>query len=517
MRISLLLGAGASHDAGLPLTNALARDLVTKLNDEQPSSTSTQLLNSIYAAMVNFSAARGGNPLAAVNVETMFSAIRLLRDRKDHEAAPFVLNWVRLADGHGDGAPYGGDFLRARQLARGVAEAFGDSAGAGDNLLDAVREVVRSEIGGSVPREAFEELERSLLRALVDLLAHPADLSYLNPLLDLAEAQAGGLDVVTLNYDLTVETAAAQRGVEVTRGVEVRQPGADFDFSPRDRMIRLVKLHGSLDFYLETVEVPGGLPQKITKINQDPTDLMRDPALVIGQREKLETEGPTLALMRAFEDVMRRTDRLVIVGYSGGDAHVNAVIRDWINADTHRTIVVLDPYWPTLGFFEKRGFPYELNSYLGVQQDDETPRRLVVIRAAASVGLKEALTAEVELDPQPWFDVDATISGTTVTITVTNRGRSLGPTQFYAQPPVWNHPAVPYPREVRVLHPEASNDDQVYGAVNIPRMAAGETVSVEITYDAAEACPRWVLRITGAREIDRVTEIFDANGKFNER
>src|SRR5690606_27100802 len=134
--------------------------------------------------------------------------IRLLRSRHSHEAAPFVQAWVGSVDALDGEANPRFTYGRADEFERGVADAIGASRygrQSGDRLFKAVRDVVRDEIGSVATGARYAKLERELRRMLVDVLGQPVRLDYFSPILDLAESQPGGLDIVTLNYDLTIE------------------------------------------------------------------------------------------------------------------------------------------------------------------------------------------------------------------------------------------------------------------------------------------------------------------------
>jgi hypothetical protein len=72
----------------------------------------------------------------------------------------------------------------------------------------------------------------------------------------------------------------------------------------------------------------------------------RESAIVFGGRGKLRAEGPYLSLLAELEMVMTRVERLVIVGYSFRDDHVNEVIRRWTTERDSNRIVVIDPRFP---------------------------------------------------------------------------------------------------------------------------------------------------------------------------
>lgn len=76
-RITLLLGAGASVDAGLPLTVQLAERVLHEANSDSGRNW-VRALNFVYGSMVGYQSEDGSNPLQAVNIERLISAIRLL-------------------------------------------------------------------------------------------------------------------------------------------------------------------------------------------------------------------------------------------------------------------------------------------------------------------------------------------------------------------------------------------------------------------------------------------------------
>jgi hypothetical protein len=96
-RTAVLLGAGASRDGGLPITCELPEVVFRRPAHASDGSSRRPdrltALNFTYGAMVSHRTREGSDPHEAVNIETLISALRLLRKREDHEVAPFVLNW----------------------------------------------------------------------------------------------------------------------------------------------------------------------------------------------------------------------------------------------------------------------------------------------------------------------------------------------------------------------------------------------------------------------------------------
>jgi hypothetical protein len=358
-------------------------------------------LHVVYGAMVSHATEQGFSPLSAVNVERLVSAVRLLRDRRTHESAPFVASWrgsIEEVDEHplplndSDLAKHVGFERDLSFKISGLAEDIARIAGA-----------VVSPGDGST----FRTLEDQLLRRICTLLGEPTDVSYLRPLVELAAAQPGGLDITTLNYDRTVELAAEDASVPVDIGLDRWVPGLPIVFTPKDGQINLIKPHGSIDWVRVSSTsraLLDGHPlvRHRYHANSVPSPVVHRgtsdaPLIVIGDREKLETDGPTLPLMRAFEESLYRASNLLVAGYSFGDEHVNTVVRNWMAADPSRTIVILDPGWrarnpfaigPDTDLSMRDAIGFMASTSLSV-----SPGRVVVVRKTTRSGLSEALSA----------------------------------------------------------------------------------------------------------------------------
>jgi hypothetical protein len=221
------------------LADKLLAVLETDFNRFHPL---VRALNLVCGAMVGYHSRRGGSPREAVNVETMISALRLLKQRDVHEVAPFVVSWNDMTDRfslprysqHG------------HELQREVGRIVSDEHPSGKGLENLIRVIARDVVDSSSDTSLFGELEEAIAVRVRRILLGHGSVEYLGPLLAAAKAQDGGMDVATLNYDLTVEHAADLHGVTVDRGPEDARPGTALNFS-EDAAVRLFKLHGSID------------------------------------------------------------------------------------------------------------------------------------------------------------------------------------------------------------------------------------------------------------------------------
>ncbi len=97
--VTVLLGAGASADAGIPVSARMTEALLGQINDR-----SRALLHFVYGGMLMQEAARvhsrpypPGRPIF-VDAEDLFNAVEALGNRATLEAAPFVSSWHPLIE-----------------------------------------------------------------------------------------------------------------------------------------------------------------------------------------------------------------------------------------------------------------------------------------------------------------------------------------------------------------------------------------------------------------------------------
>lgn len=339
-RTTVLLGAGASVEAGLPTSTKLTEKIAGFIGDRRWTGLdTTTAFHVAVGAMIAHDTGRGHKAYEGIDVERLFAAIRMLADRDSLEIAPFVASWNANLDTLGSvrGLPsfWGSDFRKEISDSR-----FGNSG-----LERTFREGVTALAGSRDLRSTFTNLQDEMIAALNQILTvDPARTSYLAPLLSKTDEQ---LQIATLNYDLSVELVADRAQVSYDTGIRQWRGGYQWKWRPGVDL-RLLKLHGSLGWYFGNDEQPGKLRSDIVRIAEDLTEdqisQYRDRlALVFGQGAKLRSNGPFLAMLLEFDKFLERTDQLVVVGYSFRDDHINAAIRRWFNKRREPRMVVINP------------------------------------------------------------------------------------------------------------------------------------------------------------------------------
>jgi hypothetical protein len=295
----VLLGAGASADAGLPVTVQLHDRLAEHLPED---------LSRLYLNIAGLVFQIGGE-----DVERLFRIIQFIntvetewrpRDtRFRHESldiATLVERWRPDLQGY----------------------------------LDAHRTTTQGSPTGHLIDALYEALWDILwLRPL-----HQADLRYLGYLL---KSMCGGT-IVTLNYDNTLErTRQAGGGFQLDAGPYPHDYSIPMPAWDRADSVRVIKLHGSLAW--TTDPITGQVSEQDENdlvmrryVNQRMTARPSVPGIIFGAGNKLGPDGPYLDLYVEFKQALSAARRLVVIGYGWSDEHVNEVIRRWLQVPVRR-------------------------------------------------------------------------------------------------------------------------------------------------------------------------------------
>jgi SIR2-like domain len=390
-----LLGAGASVGAGIPASRPMTREIVEHLTKDPVTSNRnmSQAINYVLAKATAAQTLEGGDAFETVDVERLFSTMQMLAERRTHEASPFV-TWdpaIDQMDRAWGQPPDASDITRA--LDRVLLSPVGQAA----PLAQAFTRFIDSYLGGA-DGALYRRIQDSMIQALREVVQVRGPVDYLAPIVTMQDWQSDLVVIASLNYDRTFEILTRKLEIPCSTGIE--------GWSQTGRLIRptsgvfLLKLHGSIDWVFDTVRPEPGAPSsEIVIVADGPiTGPYRRSALVFGERNKLTAEGPFLDLLAQFRQELERADRLVVVGYSFRDAHINEMIRRWVNGNTTRQVVVIDPEFPA------NDFQQELMRLLAPRALPGRPvvtPRITIIRKKAEEGLSEWAVATNREDSPP--------------------------------------------------------------------------------------------------------------------
>jgi hypothetical protein len=295
----VLLGAGASADVGLPVAAQLHQRLAERLPEH---------LSGLYRNIAGLVFRAG-----AEDVERLFRVIQFI-NTVETEARP---RDTRL--------PH--ESLDIAVLVKSWKDEL-------QHYLDDHRSTKQGSPTGLLIDALYDALWSILWISPSD---HP-EVRYLRYLLLCMRAGT----IVTLNYDNALEHAAlAGVGLQLDVGPHPRDYTYPFPGRNRADTVRVIKLHGSLDW--GTDRITGDVsPQDENAVvisrlvNQMMTTRPPVPGIIFGAGNKLRPDGPYLDLYVEFKETLWRAHRLIVIGYGWTDEHVNEVIRRWLQVPSQR-------------------------------------------------------------------------------------------------------------------------------------------------------------------------------------
>jgi hypothetical protein len=348
----VLLGAGASAPAGIPTAVKMTSDMLALASGHHDPLIG-RTMHVICGTLQTYAAARGLSRAFMPDIERVLDATHQLRDREDLELTPFISAWnpavLALRESSFEIANIASELSRIGRYGTIDPHELVD-------CLEQAFQTLAAELRGhksSLTWVPFEKLRSFLTNKLIELawLNSFDKLAYLKPL--VKRGQHGRITIATLNYDNTIEMKALEECIPVDTGMRSWITTGSLGSPPNG--IELIKLHGSLDWIWREPSVfnSGRPPHKyicqleademrdrINSVNLGAIHLDGSPAIIFGGRNKLTAEGPFLDLLIQFRKRLLENDRLMVIGYSFRDNHINALIEFWLRrTDVHMTII----------------------------------------------------------------------------------------------------------------------------------------------------------------------------------
>lgn len=292
--IIFLLGAGASAEAGIPVS----ADMISSVEDSLRDSDEKGLYHHVKSA-IHFSAGLKGTFGNAVpfNIETLVNTLYELERNEDHPLYPFIASWnsrfVALA---------GPNFKAVREF-RG-------------RILERLKNWMCPDDGSQA--------------------------SYYGGLVTLQRDLTHPLHIFSLNYDLCVEGLQGP-SFRVETGFEAHGPNYPWDWRRFDPdpgnnplpEVFLYKLHGSINWKRDQrtkVLYSVGQIQSVTADSMD---------VIFGREFKLEAADPYLFFAYALRNLSLETKLIVTIGYGFGDSHINKMLTQSLRGDPQRRLLVV--------------------------------------------------------------------------------------------------------------------------------------------------------------------------------
>lgn len=329
-RIAFLLGAGASQACGMPGTVELTEVTLSKIkNHYRNVSPETQnkslgdparFLEIILKELVEH---HDSCAKPVPNYEHVYDLANELSKvwHKDHASTLAVALTRRFSQEY----PYEfTQFVDNYDLGQDMAST---------NIKWAI-ELYVSEI-------LFEKEREANLKAL-DWLVHACE-----------DSEMDVRDVITLNHDNILENLFLKNEIPIITGFEIKnEHGLRWDNRMLDNSfppLRILKLHGSIDWHRPKRDKSKFFPDVYQYIYKDREDfaifLQRrlEPFFLTGAMNKTSeyTQGIFWELLIRFEESLRRSDLLIVCGYSFGDQGINHIIFNWLDQTLGNRVLTL--------------------------------------------------------------------------------------------------------------------------------------------------------------------------------
>ncbi len=332
---AVLLGAGASMDAGLPSTFGLTRQVYHDLAIRDAES--ARVFGYVVAKLLTRSVRQGGSPFSDVNVEEVYATLKRFLAKSIEPISEFVTSWDDLEE-ISDSRP--------RQFSQSLQSLFHLTQGLNGPVIRADRKAIKKvqetlfgNAGGALTDIEVERRLHVYIEALVRMLQDDdGDTRYIDELVQFCASS--NLPICTLNYDLLVEKSCRDLGFTYDYGLSRWNESKFVRF--HGQSLKLIKLHGSINWYENSDNIT---------IDDEYIDhrtlgwAARGVRGMIfgGQGEKLVPNGPYLQLRHEFQTILRKCSVLAIVGYSLSDIHLNTIIRSWVSSRKNAKLIFVDP------------------------------------------------------------------------------------------------------------------------------------------------------------------------------
>ena len=267
-----LLGAGASYDAGIPISSQMVTR-IEELLEKDDWKTYKELYHYLKAS-INYSDGILGNFNEGFNVERLLIVISEIEKRDKNIMYPFIGAWnIRLLD----------------------------LAGNNFENITKFQKLIRRQLNDWVRIKNYESAD------------------YYQSFASLSTDIGQLMKVFTLNYDLCFERIVGKQKLIETGFNNGTKDWHHSNFEETaDKHFFLYKLHGSIDWYTET--------DNSTKlfISADPVE---KPELIFGIQHKMTSVDPYFYYSSKLREACLNEARLIVViGYSFSDEYVNNIL-----------------------------------------------------------------------------------------------------------------------------------------------------------------------------------------------
>jgi hypothetical protein len=289
--VLFLIGAGCSYEAGIPMSSTMIERIESKISDKSSGWSDYRELYFYVKHTIEYGTKLGGI-LQDFNIESLLVTLHHLSEHRKSILYPFISGYSN------DLVEYAGRNFR--------------------KISDLIKRI-EDELPKWITKSDYK----------------PAD--YYAGFASFQKEYNYPVRVFTLNYDLCVEKLIDNNKLETGFSDGDPWDGTRFTHTSDDELeapIYLYKLHGSIDWERTKTGLIRSQQQGIT------------PEIVFGTDVKMQAVDPYLFYLYEFRKYALLSKIIVIIGYSFSDTHINDLIKQALEADNTRKLLVISPYVP---------------------------------------------------------------------------------------------------------------------------------------------------------------------------
>lgn len=327
--VIFLIGAGCSYDAGIPMSNTMIKEIEEKLADNLEWGDYRDLYDYVKHTIA-YGNMRNRVP-QDFNIESLLVALHALAEHRKSILYPFI-------------SGYSNDLI--------------EYAGRDFRKIGELIDKIEAELPKWVTMPDYRSAE------------------YYKGFSHFQQESNYTVRIFSLNYDLCVEKQIIE-GLEC--GFEESSPwdGSRFthasDEEP-DAPVYLYKLHGSIDWERRRNNTLIRSQQQRIK-----------PEIVFGTNVKMQAVDPYLFYLYEFRRYALAAQVIVIIGYSFNDAHINDLLKQSLEADGSRRLLIVNPAYKDVRDVEEK---------LALSKPEETAAQVTVLQK----GARDFLTSDLTVD-----------------------------------------------------------------------------------------------------------------------
>jgi len=326
--VIFLIGAGCSYDAGIPMSNTMISKIEGKLSDNSEWGNYRDLYEFVKNT-IEYGNKRN-KILQDFNIESLLVTLHALAEHRKSILYPFISGY------NNDLIEYAGrDFRKIRELIDKIE-------------AELPKWITTSDYRSAEYYKGFSRFQQEYNYAV---------------------------RIFSLNYDLCVEK-------QITEGLECGfEDGMPWDGSrfthvsdeEPDAPVYLYKLHGSIDWERHNNTLIRSQQQGIK------------PDIVFGTNVKMQAVDPYLFYLYEFRRYALAAQVIVVIGYSFNDAHINDLLKQSLEAEEFRQLLIVNPAYKEAKDVEMK---------LALSKPEETDSRITVV----SKGAKDFLNSDLTVD-----------------------------------------------------------------------------------------------------------------------